>query len=65
MDTVTIYRGEDGDYYWHRKAENGQIVSDSGEGYRNVRECRERAYDVNSTATFVDLTDDDVSGHPV
>lgn len=64
MDTVVIYRGEDGDYYWHRKAENGQIVSDSGEGYRNAKDCREMAYNVNSEATFLDLVDE-IDGHPV
>ena len=31
-DTVMVYRSEDG-WRWHRKASNGQIVSESGEAY--------------------------------
>lgn len=29
-----IFRGKDGDWWWHEKAANGQIVASSGEGYK-------------------------------
>lgn len=33
MDTIHILRSEaDGQFYWHRKAPNGEIIS-SGEGH--------------------------------
>ncbi len=32
-DTVEVFKSADGDWWWHRKAANGEIVSDSGEGY--------------------------------
>ena len=33
MDTVFFYKDDAGEWRWHRKSENGQIVADSGEGY--------------------------------
>jgi len=36
MDKVKVYQHEDGTYDWHRKSENGQIVSTSGnQGYED------------------------------
>jgi uncharacterized protein YegP (UPF0339 family) len=34
MDKVTVYEAKDG-WRWHRKSENGEIVSESGEGYES------------------------------
>jgi hypothetical protein len=33
MDTVHFYKDSTGQFRWHRKSENGQIVATSGEGY--------------------------------
>jgi uncharacterized protein YegP (UPF0339 family) len=32
---VVVYQGDDGFWYWHLKAENGEIISDSAVGYRH------------------------------
>lgn len=32
-DVVEVYKDESGEWRWHRKSENGEIVSTSGEGY--------------------------------
>jgi len=32
-DTVTVYQGPAGAWYWHRQAANGEIISESGESY--------------------------------
>jgi uncharacterized protein YegP (UPF0339 family) len=32
---VVVYQGDDGFLYWHLKAENEEIISDSAEGYRH------------------------------
>jgi uncharacterized protein YegP (UPF0339 family) len=37
---VVVYQGDDGFWYWHLKAENGEIISDSAEGYRHTRPTR-------------------------
>lgn len=31
-DQLSIFQGEDGDWHWHRKAPNGEVIS-RGEGY--------------------------------
>jgi hypothetical protein len=37
------YPGESGDYRWKPKAENGEIIADSAEGYRRKRYATPRA----------------------
>ena len=32
---VHVYRGKDGFWYWNLKAEVGEIIADSAEGYRH------------------------------
>jgi uncharacterized protein YegP (UPF0339 family) len=32
---VHVYQDESGDYRWRLKADNGEIVADSSEGYRH------------------------------
>jgi uncharacterized protein YegP (UPF0339 family) len=32
---VIVYQGDDGLWYWHLKAENGEIIADSAEGSRH------------------------------
>lgn len=46
-DKVEVFRGDDGDWYWHRKdADNGRVVAISGEGYTS------REYAVESAQTY-------------
>lgn len=44
-DKVRIFEDENGEWRWHRKSENGKIVSNSGEGYEaksfTIRMARE------------------------
>lgn len=40
MDVVHFFKDEAGEWRWHRTAENGQIVSESGEGYVNLDDAR-------------------------
>ena len=54
-----LYVGKDGLWYWHVKADNGEIVADSGEGYARridavtgmraaLREIREASTELES-----------------
>jgi uncharacterized protein YegP (UPF0339 family) len=47
MHTVLMYKDDAGEWRWHRDAGQGDIVSDSGEGYVNKEDCREMAMAVN------------------
>jgi len=40
---VQPYRDAAGEYRWRRIADNGNVIADSGEGYRHKRECLEMA----------------------
>lgn len=50
MHKVNIYKDASGEYRWERRAENGSIVSDSGEGYKNAQDCIDIALKVNKGA---------------
>jgi uncharacterized protein YegP (UPF0339 family) len=48
MDKVTVYVRSDGKWDWHRKSENGRIVSSShNQGYENAIDAHEIAEQVN------------------
>jgi uncharacterized protein YegP (UPF0339 family) len=34
-----VYRDQSGDWRWNYKSSNGNIIADSGEGYRNKSDC--------------------------
>jgi len=42
-DTVYFYRDAAGEWRWKRQSPNGNIVSDSGEGYKNHDDCKDEA----------------------
>lgn len=46
-DHVDLYKDDAGEWRWRRVAANGNIVSDSGEGYVNRIDAREMAEKVN------------------
>ncbi|GGG04177.1 hypothetical protein GCM10007304_17890 [Rhodococcoides trifolii] len=39
LPTVRVYRDSIGEWRWQRRATNGRILSDSGEGYKNRADC--------------------------
>jgi len=47
MDKTTVFKGGDG-WRWHRKSENGEIVSTSGEGYQDRDHAIHMASELNS-----------------
>ncbi len=44
---VHVFRGKDNDWRWQLKAGNGEIISTSGEGYKNLDDCVVIATEVN------------------
>lgn len=44
---VELYAGEDGDYRWRRKSANGEILSESSEGYGDKDYALQEAKDNN------------------
>jgi uncharacterized protein YegP (UPF0339 family) len=50
---VIVYEGDDGFWYWHMKAENGEIISDSAEGYRHKGYAITMAEKLNPNAELV------------
>lgn len=47
MDKVILYKDQAGEWRWRREHANGNILSDSSEGYQNLADCRETALAVN------------------
>jgi uncharacterized protein YegP (UPF0339 family) len=50
---VVVYQGEDHFWYWHLKAENGEIISDSAEVYRHKGYAITMAEKLNPNAQLV------------
>ena len=50
---VHVYPGEDGFWYWHLKADNGEIISDSADGYRHKGYAISMAEKLNPNAELV------------
>ena len=60
--TVEVYKDAGGDYRWRRKAANGEVVADSGEGYVHAADARRMAGTLNQGAEVVDLTREPETG---
>jgi uncharacterized protein YegP (UPF0339 family) len=53
MDKVQVRRSEvNGEWYWHRRSENGRIVSTSGETYVNREHAVEMGTSLNPDAEY-------------
>ena len=39
-DRVELYQDDAGEWRWHRIAPNGEIIADSGEGYKDSHHAR-------------------------
>jgi uncharacterized protein YegP (UPF0339 family) len=50
---VQVYQDEAGDYRWRLKAENGEVVADSAEGYRHKGYAITMAKKLNPGAELV------------
>jgi uncharacterized protein YegP (UPF0339 family) len=50
---VVVYQGDDGFGYWHLKAGNGEIITDSAEGYRHKGYAIRMAEKLNPAADLV------------
>jgi uncharacterized protein YegP (UPF0339 family) len=50
---VHVYEGDDGFWYWRLKAGNGEIISDSAEGYRHKGYAISMAEKLNPNAELV------------
>lgn len=55
-----IYQDKAGEFRWRLKAANGETIADSGEGYKEKRDCKNglglvRTYAIE--AKVVDLTE--------
>lgn len=66
-DRVIVFKDEAGEYRWHRKAANNEIISDSGEGYADLPGARSAAERANPDLEVgVTIIDGDVGdGSPV
>ena len=52
MHKVNVYKDARGEFRWERRAENGEKVSNSGEGYKNQSHAVEMAISLNKGATI-------------
>jgi uncharacterized protein YegP (UPF0339 family) len=50
---VVVFEGDDGFWYWDLKADNGEIISDSAEGYRHKGYCISMAEKLHPNAELV------------
>ena len=50
---VDVFHGDDGFWYWHLKAENGEIISDAAEDYRHKGYAVTMAEKLNPNAELV------------
>ena len=46
-DRVTVFQDEVGEWRWNRKAENGEIIADSAEGYVDKGHAMQMAHELN------------------
>lgn len=54
MDKIKVYKDKAGEFRWQRRAPNGRIVSESGEGYTRKDDCLE-AVEREATSDEVDI----------
>lgn len=46
-DLVEVFRDQSGEWRWHRKSANGEMISGSGEGYENYEHAKRMAEELN------------------
>jgi len=45
-ETGEVFKGEDGQWYWHIQSANGQVVAEGGEGFSSKHAASEAMYNV-------------------
>lgn len=58
MARFEIYRDSAGEYRWRFRADNGNIVADSGQGYSSVRDCMRGVEAIKKQAKKADVKKD-------
>jgi uncharacterized protein YegP (UPF0339 family) len=53
MDKVYVYKDNAKEWRWRRVSVNGNIISGSGEGYKNHLHCQEMATKLNPDAELI------------
>lgn len=56
--TLTLYRDRAGEWRWNRKAANGEVISDSAEGYVDRRDAIYGMHIANADHAELRLIDD-------
>ena len=54
-----VYKDAAGEFRWRLYAQNGRVIADSGEGYKNRVDCVAGAKLVASIASGADIWDND------
>ena len=57
MAQFEVYRDNSDDYRWRLRADNGNIVADSGQGYSRRTDCENGIEHVREQAEDADLVD--------
>ena len=62
MSKFQIYKDRKGEYRWHLRARNGEIIADSNEGYSSKASCKhgiDLVKEQAASATVEDQTEED------
>ncbi len=57
MAQFEVYRDSADDYRWRLRADNGNIIADSGQGYSRRTDCENGIESVKEEAPDADLVD--------
>ena len=57
MAQFELYKDEAGEYRWRFRADNGEIIADSGEGYVNKSDCKHGIELVKQQAPGAEIED--------
>ncbi len=55
--TFHIYKDKAGEFRWHAKSDNGKIIADSGEGYKNRVDCKHAISIIKNEAKDAEIID--------
>jgi uncharacterized protein YegP (UPF0339 family) len=52
-----LYRDAEGDYRWRLRHQNGNVIADSGEGYRRIEDCKHAIMIITSLPATTPIKD--------
>jgi len=61
MKIRTYKSTQDGQWYWHARADNGRIVADSGEGYHNKGDMLQELNNVREQIGSAQVVEDEAA----